>query len=161
MVTDDEGKQAEAYTTDAYGTFGLQVVYYKVSENLQRDKIYGEDQLQVNCSCTYGGEEKEENEIKSDIINYKVIKCYKKIFKGIKKNYLFFIISALCFLFLLCCIISFIILSSRINKYVEKFSLLKTNFLNYFPKEVKVDGREKIEIVQNEAEKIVVKRKNS
>ena len=47
MVTDDEGKQAEAYTTDAYGTFGLQVVYYKVSENLQRDKIYGEDQLQV------------------------------------------------------------------------------------------------------------------
>lgn len=47
MVTDDEGKQAEAYTTDAYGTFGLQVVYYKVSENLVRDKIYGEDQLQV------------------------------------------------------------------------------------------------------------------
>ena len=38
MVTDDEGKQAEAYTTEAYGTFGLQVVYYKVSENLKRDK---------------------------------------------------------------------------------------------------------------------------
>ena len=47
MVTDDEGKQAEAYTTEAYGTFGLQVVYYKVSENLERDKILGEDQLQV------------------------------------------------------------------------------------------------------------------
>lgn len=47
QVTDDEGKQAEAYTTDAYGMYGLQVVYYKVSENLVRDKIYGEDQLQV------------------------------------------------------------------------------------------------------------------
>lgn len=47
IVTDDEGKQAEAYTTEAYGTYGLQVVYYKVSENLQRDKIFGEDQLQV------------------------------------------------------------------------------------------------------------------
>jgi hypothetical protein len=47
IVTDEEGKQAEAYTTEAYGTFGLQSVYYKVSENLVRDKIYGEDQLQV------------------------------------------------------------------------------------------------------------------
>lgn len=47
MVTDDEGHKAEAYTTEAYGTFGLQVVYYKVSENLKRDKIFGEDQLQV------------------------------------------------------------------------------------------------------------------
>lgn len=47
IVTEDEGHQAEAYTTEAYGTFGLQVVYYKVSENLERDKILGEDQLQV------------------------------------------------------------------------------------------------------------------
>ena len=35
IVTEDEGHQAEAYTTEAYGTFGLQVVYYKVSENLE------------------------------------------------------------------------------------------------------------------------------
>ena len=47
IVTDEEGKNAEAFTTEAYGTFGLQSVYYKVSENLVRDKIYGEDQLQV------------------------------------------------------------------------------------------------------------------
>lgn len=47
QVTEDEGDQVESYTTEAYGTYGLQVVYYKVSENLTRDRIYGEDQLQV------------------------------------------------------------------------------------------------------------------
>lgn len=47
MVSKDEGYLDEGFTTDAYGTYGLQVVYYKVSENLERDKIFGEDQLQV------------------------------------------------------------------------------------------------------------------
>lgn len=47
MVTQEEGYNAEAFTTDAYGKFGLQSVYYKVSENLKRDKIFGEDQLMV------------------------------------------------------------------------------------------------------------------
>ena len=47
MVTEDEGYMDEGLTTDAYGTYGLQVVYYKVAENLVRDKILGEDQLQV------------------------------------------------------------------------------------------------------------------
>lgn len=47
MVSEEEGYNAEGFTTDAYGKYGLQVVYYKVSENLKRDKIFGEDQLQV------------------------------------------------------------------------------------------------------------------
>lgn len=47
LVSKDEGYNAEAFTTEAYGNFGAQFVYYKVSENLKRDKILGEDQLQV------------------------------------------------------------------------------------------------------------------
>lgn len=47
IVSKEEGYNAEAFSTEAYGTFGLKLVYYKVSENLKRDKIYGEDQLQV------------------------------------------------------------------------------------------------------------------
>lgn len=46
IVTEDESNNVEAFTTESYGTFGLQAVYYKVSENLKRDKIFGEDQLQ-------------------------------------------------------------------------------------------------------------------
>jgi hypothetical protein len=47
VVTQEEGYNAEAFTTEAYGKYGLQSVYYKISENLVRDKIFGEDQLQV------------------------------------------------------------------------------------------------------------------
>ena len=37
IVTDDEGKQAEAYTTEAYGTYGLQVVikYQKIYKEIK------------------------------------------------------------------------------------------------------------------------------
>lgn len=47
IVSDSEGHNAEAFTTEAYGKYGLQSVYYKISENLKRDRIFGEDQLQV------------------------------------------------------------------------------------------------------------------
>ena len=47
VVTQEEGYNAEAFTTEAYGKYGLQSVYYKISENLVRDKIFGVDQLQV------------------------------------------------------------------------------------------------------------------
>lgn len=39
-VSQNESYNAEAFSTEAYGTFGLQVVYYKVSENVKRDKIF-------------------------------------------------------------------------------------------------------------------------
>ena len=45
VVSVNEGYNAEAFSTEAYGTFGLNVVYYKISENLRRDKIFGEDPL--------------------------------------------------------------------------------------------------------------------
>ena len=46
-ISTSESNNVEAFTTEAYGTFGLQCIYYKVSEHLRRDKIFGEDQLQV------------------------------------------------------------------------------------------------------------------
>lgn len=46
-ISKDESDNVDSYTSEAYGTYGLQMVYYKVSEHLKRDKIYGEDQLQV------------------------------------------------------------------------------------------------------------------
>ena len=46
-ISQNESNNVEAFTTEAYGTFGLQCIYYKVSEHLRRDKIFGEDQLQV------------------------------------------------------------------------------------------------------------------
>ena len=45
VVSVNEGYNAEAFSTETYGTFGLNVVYYKISENLRRDKIFGEDPL--------------------------------------------------------------------------------------------------------------------
>lgn len=47
LVSEQEGYNAESFTTESYGTYGLQGVYYKVYEDLERDKIYGEDQLAV------------------------------------------------------------------------------------------------------------------
>ena len=46
-VSEGESDNAEAVTTDAYGTYGLKLVYYKVSLNTQVDPLYGEDPLQV------------------------------------------------------------------------------------------------------------------
>lgn len=46
-VSENEAANAEEVTTDAYGTYGLKFVYYKVSQNLERDKLFGEDQLQI------------------------------------------------------------------------------------------------------------------
>lgn len=47
IVTETESDNVEAMSTDAYGTYGLKLVYYKVSHNLEVDPVYGEDQLQV------------------------------------------------------------------------------------------------------------------
>lgn len=47
IVCDDDKTNADSYTTEAYGTYGLKFVYYKVSQNLNRDRVFGEDQLQV------------------------------------------------------------------------------------------------------------------
>ena len=46
IVSDDEADNAQVYTTEAFGTFGLKFTYYKVSLDTERDKLYAEDQLQ-------------------------------------------------------------------------------------------------------------------
>lgn len=46
-VSQTESDNAEAITTDAYGTYGLQLVYYRVHNNIERDPLFGEDQLEV------------------------------------------------------------------------------------------------------------------
>jgi len=46
MVTKDEGYLVDKLTTEAYGIYGLKLVYYVVSEDVKRDKLFGEDTLQ-------------------------------------------------------------------------------------------------------------------
>jgi hypothetical protein len=46
IVSDSEADNAQSYTTEAYGTYGLKFTYYKVSLDTNRDKLYGEDPLQ-------------------------------------------------------------------------------------------------------------------
>lgn len=46
-ISEGESDNQEAITTDAYGTYGLKLVYYKVSLRTDVDPLYGEDQLQV------------------------------------------------------------------------------------------------------------------
>lgn len=47
LVSDDESDNFERITSEAFGTFGLKFTYYKVSLDLERDRLFGEDQLQV------------------------------------------------------------------------------------------------------------------
>lgn len=46
-ISEGESDNQEAVTTDAYGTYGLKLVYYKVSLRTDADPLYGEDALQV------------------------------------------------------------------------------------------------------------------
>lgn len=46
-VCDNERDLDDEVTMDAYGLAGLRVVYYKTYEDLNRDKLYGEDQLKM------------------------------------------------------------------------------------------------------------------
>lgn len=47
IVKDSESITSEETTTDAYGKFGLKLLYYKVSLDTQKDEIYGEDTLHM------------------------------------------------------------------------------------------------------------------
>ena len=72
------------------------------------------------------------NEIESERFNIKVIKCIKKSFNNIMKNYIFFVICILSFSFIICFFITCTSLSSTISKYSKDFSKLKTKFLNLY-----------------------------
>ena len=96
-------------------------IYGEKVKNLCSDictyEKFDENENRTYCNCIVGGTKKEEIKIKSDSINYKVIKCLNKLGKDIIKNYGFFIMTILSFLFLLCVIISFIKLSPTISRY--------------------------------------------
>ena len=47
IVCDNEEGTVDELTDGAYGLFGIKCSYYKVSENLLRDKLYGEDPLRI------------------------------------------------------------------------------------------------------------------
>lgn len=47
IICSNETDTADDVVTDAYDMYGLKCVYYRVSENLLRDKLYGEDQLRM------------------------------------------------------------------------------------------------------------------
>ena len=147
FTTDDNTDISLQKRNEIYGAYAK-----KVCSNICTYQKFVEAESKVYCTCNLGGKEKEKNEIESESINFKVIKCFNKLGKDIKKNYMLFIMSILCFLFLLCCIISCIILSGILSKYVKYFEALKAKFWNYYPKEVKQDLKKKKEI-----EKIEVK----
>ena len=45
IVCSNEEDTVDDVTLDAYGLYGIKCTYYHVSEDLNRDKLYGEDQL--------------------------------------------------------------------------------------------------------------------
>lgn len=47
FVKDSESDLDDEATDEAYGTYGLKFTYYKVSEDLVRDKLFGGDEVQM------------------------------------------------------------------------------------------------------------------
>ena len=47
IVCDNEEGTVDMLTDGAFGLYGIRCSYYKVSENLTRDKLYGEDPLRI------------------------------------------------------------------------------------------------------------------
>lgn len=47
IICSNETDTADSAITDAYDMYGMKCVYYRVSEDLLRDKLYGEDQLRM------------------------------------------------------------------------------------------------------------------
>lgn len=45
LVTEQEAAEQDIATDDSYGKYGLKLQYYAVSHDLERDKMFGEDQL--------------------------------------------------------------------------------------------------------------------
>lgn len=45
LVTDEEAAEQDIITDDSYGLYGMKLHYYAVSHDLERDKLFGEDQL--------------------------------------------------------------------------------------------------------------------
>ena len=114
---------------------------------------FKEDENKIYCNCNLGGQKKTKNKIETESINIKVIKCFTKLGKDIKKNYMLFIMSILFFSFLLCFIITCIKLSGIITKYAQDFDPLKMKFLNYFPNELKKEM-----IIKKQSKKIEVEK---
>ena len=132
-------------------------IYTKnVCSNICTYQKFDNDENKIYCSCILGGEKKEKNDIEIDNINIKIIKCFNEIGKDIKKNYLFFIMGILCFLFLLCFIITCIRLSKNITKYVDNFDNLKNKFMEYYQNSIKQKEKAK-----NQCTKKHIKRNRS
>ena len=45
LVSDQDAAEQDIATEDAYGKYGLKLVYYAVSKDLERDQLFAEDQL--------------------------------------------------------------------------------------------------------------------
>lgn len=45
LVTDDESGEQDIITQESYGIYGIKFQYYAISHDLERDKLWGEDQL--------------------------------------------------------------------------------------------------------------------
>ena len=89
---------------------------------------FDETQSKIYCNCIYDGEKRTSNDIQPEIINVQITKCMKKIFDNFPKNYMVFVMSFLCFLFLVCFFTTSINLSKDVTIYAKNFSSLKSNF---------------------------------
>ena len=130
--------------------------YSKCSEICTYEK-YDENENKIYCNCIYGSTAKKRKEIKSEPINYSVIKCINKLMKDVVKNYLFLVMAFLSLIFLICFIITCIKLSSTISQYVKDFEVSKTNFLNYYKgnnRNEKEKNKEREKSENSETEKI-------
>ena len=104
---------------------------------------FDESKNKIFCNCIFAGEKRIRTEIKPDIINIKIIKCIKKIFEDFPKNYMVFVMSFLCFLFLICFFTTSINLSKEISNYKSNFSSLKSNFSKVYLEELNKENASK------------------
>ena len=146
------------FTTDYNSDMSLKKryeVYGDISKDVCSDKCtfekFDEDSNKIYCNCIFSSSSKKKEEIESDKFNIKVIKCINKLFNNIEKNDIFFCLCIFCFSFIICFILTCIFLSKTLSKYLQDFTQLKYNILNYFPelKKKYVKEKEKTIIIQN------------
>ena len=138
----------------------LYLLYAKISCS---DKClydtFDENNDTIYCNCNFAGESKKENELETERFNIKVVKCIRKSFNDIMKNYIFIAICILSFSFIICFFITCISLSKTISEYSKEFSGLKKKFSKYYyeviKKEDKIkEAKEKEKLSQKEKLKV-------
>ena len=118
-------KRKEVYSTYVRDVCSDICTYEKFDENVHK----------VFCNCVYEGEKRVRTDIELEIINFKIINCMKNIFENYQKNYIFFVMSGLCFIFVICFFATCITLPKKISEFKKEFEKMKLNIEKYYKEE--------------------------